>query len=664
MTHLILERSLSYGRADATGAAAGGGVASESPARHQVIKSQDKIMNHEDGMRWNADEYLSWRPAGSSEAPSSSRDDSDGGTAFVAASLVPRPTAWISAYPASDASGLRADEPLVALVEGYCGASDRPPTLMLGSDGIPPLILNGLREHGTCALSVATEREGQEARRASASVGERCGPARTFEAAGLRPCRAPAVLSSLPAPKKRPAGRTGGTNEHGRPPAVESSPVQMHCRLALEVPLLSKTRTQMQTDSNGGEEDTVSSMLLLQVDTYVIKGCTLRKQTTLYPGRTTLQGNPDVRSITAKIDCLLLRPLASLGNGRFGRVERIYHMGRPRPRARRRAAFSKSQVLINGCNPNDKTRSGAGVELNESTCDNVDWESGAMWEIDDLVAADEIHDGARDVEGDGETITYTYRVDPCCPLGYNPMKQVVCPRFIGWISTYEPGSLHNGDGGVDMADAAIPHISPYSFFMNVAHGSRPIVAFAACPRSDEFANSDDDSSGGVDGDKIGARWKDAQRDAERTGVFCVNLVPEGLAWAMNASAAPLGKGLSEFGLMERGDSSSSDGSDCQCSQRQIPTPSPAPGILAPFVPQSPLFMECRYVKTVKIPEIFEGDSMYSLIMGEVVNVHIRQNYLESKESNREALIDLQKVRPVARLGYGQEYTIISNYLDA
>jgi hypothetical protein len=89
-----------------------------------------------------------------------------------------------------------------------------------------------------------------------------------------------------------------------RPPAVNSSPVQMHCRLALEVPLLNNSST---------------IMILLQIDTYVIKGKMLRNQSMLYPGKkTSIQGNPDVRSITAKIDCLLLRQLSSLGHGRFG----------------------------------------------------------------------------------------------------------------------------------------------------------------------------------------------------------------------------------------------------------------------------------------------------------------------------------------------------------
>ena len=48
-----------------------------------------------------------------------------------------------------------------------------------------------------------------------------------------------------------------------RPPAVDSFPVQMHCRLILDVPL----QEAVQTDTNN--QQNIPSMLLLQVDTYL-----------------------------------------------------------------------------------------------------------------------------------------------------------------------------------------------------------------------------------------------------------------------------------------------------------------------------------------------------------------------------------------------------------
>ena len=583
--------------------------------------------------------------------------------------LFPRPVGWICAYPpSSSSSSEQTEQPIVALIEGYCGASDRPPTLMMASDSISPSVLEGLRVNKVCTLSVATERDIQAAKIMS-GFGCDHGSALTFDEVGLKPCDPPSsILDALPIIEDPSASIT----YFKRPPAIASSPVQMHCRLAMEVPLLSSSD---------------STMILLQIDTYIIHGNVLRTQSTLYPTtKSSIQGNPDVRQITAKIDCLLLRPLASLGLGRFGVVRTIYHMGRPRPReATQKRKLSRSQELINSCKPTTTrtTAAAAGEKdntvsklLDGSTCNNIDWESNSMWEVDDLVPASVLSpkyeytdsSNTKFEEGDGQTISYTYRKDDICPLGYNPMKQCVCPRFIGWISTYCPDEEGSGQ--------PIAHISPYSFCIDVARGSRPMLAFAACPRSDEFDNSDDkydskseqqQSTNNKKNDSNG--WKDAQRDAELTGVFCVNLVSEEMAWAMNASAAPLGKGLSEFQLM-KSDSGiqlehqqkRQEGSTA-ATKRVIPTPVPAPHIRAPYVAESPMFMECRYVKTVKIPDIHDNDSMYSLIIGEVVNTHVRNDVATTKhtaDDGRETWnIDIGKVKPVARLGYGQEYTVVT-----
>jgi flavin reductase (DIM6/NTAB) family NADH-FMN oxidoreductase RutF len=549
-----------------------------------------------------SEEYISWKPVTTTnnveEQASSSLEDAVtkeshqqqkqlDGTTFLTTTLLPRPTAWIAVYPAADDStkspsdsdgdaDATNNQPLVALVEGYCGASDRPPTLMVGSDSLPCNILNGLRRNRVCTLSVATEREIWAVKSMMASRGEKSGPAKTFREARLEPCSPPIVLSCLPCPNNVNP-EMEGSHYWKRPPAVEYSPVHMHCRLILDVPL---------ETNEARDEGEDSSMLLLQIDTYVIKGEVLHTQSCLYSGQPTIHGNPDVRNITAKIDCLLVRPLASLGNGKFGRVGCIYHMRRPMPLPKNgRKITSKHEDSAR-----DEKFSDLENDLNEKTCNNTSWETGSLWEIDQLVLVDSNYKMNFNTKGDGETITYTYRLDTCCPLGYNPMKQVVCPRFIGWISTYEPNSLRNATNshGKRLEDL-IHHISPYSFFIDVARGSRPMVAFAACPRSDEFADSDDDKSSPAISDQCNSgadNRKDAWRDVEDTGVFCVNLVSEELAWAMNASSAPLGKGLSEFRLMESED-----------VHGHTPTSMPAPAIDAPFVPQSPMFMECRYVKT-------------------------------------------------------------------
>ena len=116
-------------------------------------------------MDWEEEEedYISWKPTGRND---DAHDLIDDATSFLTQCLIPRPTAWIVVYPADDNE--QQQEPIVSLVEGYCGASDRPPTLMLGSDSIPNAVLSGLRANGVCTLSVATERESIAAKQMSA----------------------------------------------------------------------------------------------------------------------------------------------------------------------------------------------------------------------------------------------------------------------------------------------------------------------------------------------------------------------------------------------------------------------------------------------------------------------------------------------------------------
>ena len=51
-----------------------------------------------------------------------------------------------------------------------------------------------------------------------------------------------------------------------------------------------------------------------------------------------------------------------------------------------------------------------------------------------------------------------------------------------------------------------------------------------------------------------------------------------------------------------------------------------------------------------------------IFSSEVINIHIRKDCLEDGDgANGEQggmSIDLEKARPVARLGYGQEYTVV------
>ena len=92
-------------------------------------------------------------------------------------------------------------------------------------------------------------------------------------------------------------------------------------------------------------------------------------------------------------------------------------------------------------------------------------------------------------------------------LPHNPLKALVAPRPIGWISAMDRG------GAVNLA--------PYSYFNAVASGP-DMVMFSSAGR------------------------KDAMTFAEEGGEFVCNLATFDLREAMNATSAPLPRGTSEF----------------------------------------------------------------------------------------------------------------------
>ena len=208
--------------------------------------------------------------------------------------LVPRPTAWFCVKHVDGGK-----PPLVALVEGYSGAADRPPTVMMASAAVPPVMMDLLRMNKLCSLSIATERDKDKLLKAAAVDDAICGPALTFLEAGLESSVAPV---------------SEGSSQPSRPPSVKSSPIKMHCRLVLEKSL------------PAGQ-----SMILLQIETFQILGSVLVDQKIKKKGAVTIHGNADVRQIAAKIEAELIRPVGSLGGGRFGVVNEIYHMLRPLP---------------------------------------------------------------------------------------------------------------------------------------------------------------------------------------------------------------------------------------------------------------------------------------------------------------------------------------------
>lgn len=183
-------------------------------------------------------------------------------------------------------------------------------------------------------------------------------------------------------------------------------------------------------------------------------------------------------------------------------------------------------------------------------------------------------------------------------LKWDPFKAVVAPRPIGWISTL-------GKNGV-------VNLAPYSFF-NAVSTDPHFVMF---------------SSGGR---------KDSQRNAEETGEFVCSLATYDLREAMNRTSQHVGPEVDEMALAGL-------------------TPAPSKLVAPPRVAESPVAFECRYWRTIDLPGPDGGPGTHAIVLGQVVGVHIDDAVIVGDK------VDVTKVKPIARLGYG-DYAVIDQVFE-
>jgi flavin reductase (DIM6/NTAB) family NADH-FMN oxidoreductase RutF len=172
-------------------------------------------------------------------------------------------------------------------------------------------------------------------------------------------------------------------------------------------------------------------------------------------------------------------------------------------------------------------------------------------------------------------------------LSRNPMLALVVPRPIGWIST--------------VSRSGVVNLAPYSFF-NLVSGSPPFVMFSSKPR------------------------KDSQRNAEETGEFVCNLATYDLREVVNASSAEFGPAISE-------------------PERLGLEMAPCRAVKPPRVARSPVALECKYFKTVELVSSDGTRNASSVVLGEVVGIHIDDGVIVN------GLVDVTRLQPLARLGY-------------
>jgi len=171
--------------------------------------------------------------------------------------------------------------------------------------------------------------------------------------------------------------------------------------------------------------------------------------------------------------------------------------------------------------------------------------------------------------------------------GYAWMTQAITPRPIAWVSTISP------DGK--------PNLAPFSFFQAIC-SNPPTLMFV--PTNNR------------DGGK-----KDTLRNIEAVPEFVVNLVPYWLAEPMNATAAPLPYGESEF------------------AHAKV-TPAASTKVRPPRVAESPVAIECTLDRVVTIGS---GVGAGNVVFGRIVAMHVADAVIVDGK------IDPRKLDLIARL---------------
>jgi flavin reductase (DIM6/NTAB) family NADH-FMN oxidoreductase RutF len=178
-------------------------------------------------------------------------------------------------------------------------------------------------------------------------------------------------------------------------------------------------------------------------------------------------------------------------------------------------------------------------------------------------------------------------------LPHDPFKAIVAPRPIGWITS--------------MSSKGEINLAPYSFFNGV--NSRPnLVMFASEGRKDSLAF------------------------VEETKEFVCSLATYELRDQMNATAAPLARGVNEM-------------------VRAGLDPAPSRIVKPPRVAASPCALECRLTKIVAM-ENLDGDPVDCyVVFGQVVGVHIDDQFIV------DGILDTAAMGSLARCGYDQ-YSVV------
>ena len=183
----------------------------------------------------------------------------------------------------------------------------------------------------------------------------------------------------------------------------------------------------------------------------------------------------------------------------------------------------------------------------------------------------------------------------------DPFKSLIFPRPIGWISSISKNGIAN--------------LAPYSYFNAVADGP-PQVMFCS------------------NGSSTHGKYKDSLSNILTTKEFVVNFATSTSRNQMNISSRDFKPDEDEFIL-----------SNLRKKKSRL--------VKAPSVKNSPVNLECKLVKTIKLKS--DSKKISTMIIGEVIGIFINNKFIKN---NR---VDSVSMRYIARMGYSEYTTVFSKF---
>jgi flavin reductase (DIM6/NTAB) family NADH-FMN oxidoreductase RutF len=177
---------------------------------------------------------------------------------------------------------------------------------------------------------------------------------------------------------------------------------------------------------------------------------------------------------------------------------------------------------------------------------------------------------------------------------YKLMIGAIVPRPIAFVSSLDARGVRN--------------LAPFSFFTGVS-ANPPVVLFCTMVRPEDAVRRLD-------------AHKDTLLNVIATREFVVNVVTESIVEKMNLASAQVPPEIDEFELTGL-------------------TPVPSELIKPPRVAESPVQMECRLRQIIEVSDRPSGGS---IVLGEVVRFHVREDLVENFR------IDPEKLAAVGRMG--------------